>query len=138
VGGGFAGAGGGSGAGAPGAGAPGIAGADAGAVAVAAGLADWDADGAVVFREFAGGVDPAPGPAQSTVVTLGGEEEPVAQRQPGPAGGALGAVRAAPAAGGGVDVDELVRRLYDPLSAQIKAELRLDRERAGFLTDLRH
>jgi hypothetical protein len=35
-------------------------------------------------------------------------------------------------------VDELVRRLYDPLSARIKAELRLDRERWGQLTDLRH
>jgi hypothetical protein len=31
-----------------------------------------------------------------------------------------------------------VRRLYDPLSARLKDELRLDRERAGFLTDLRH
>ena len=34
-------------------------------------------------------------------------------------------------------MDELVRRLFDPLSARLKAELRLDRERAGLVTDLR-
>ncbi len=33
--------------------------------------------------------------------------------------------------------DELVRRLFDPLAARLKAELRLDRERAGLITDLR-
>jgi hypothetical protein len=50
---------------------------------------------------------------------------------------------AAPAAGpgaaptSGAALDELVRRLYDPLSARLKDELRLDRERAGVITDLR-
>jgi hypothetical protein len=34
-------------------------------------------------------------------------------------------------------MDELVRRLFDPLAARLKAELRLDRERAGLITDLR-
>jgi hypothetical protein len=33
--------------------------------------------------------------------------------------------------------DELVRTLFDPLAARLKAELRLDRERAGVVTDLR-
>ena len=33
--------------------------------------------------------------------------------------------------------DELARRLFDPLVARIKAELRQDRERAGYVTDLR-
>jgi len=33
-------------------------------------------------------------------------------------------------------MDELVRQLFDPLCARLKAELRLDRERAGLLTDL--
>jgi hypothetical protein len=47
------------------------------------------------------------------------------------------AAAAAPGAAAGPDVDELVRRLYEPLAARIKAELRLDRERAGVLTDLR-
>jgi hypothetical protein len=36
------------------------------------------------------------------------------------------------------DLDELARRLFDPLSARLRAELRLDRERAGVVTDLRH
>lgn len=39
-----------------------------------------------------------------------------------------------PAPGG--DVDELVNRLYDPLAARLRAELWLDRERAGVLMDL--
>ena len=39
-----------------------------------------------------------------------------------------------PAAAG--DVDELVNRLYDPLAARLRAELWLDRERAGVLMDL--
>jgi hypothetical protein len=33
------------------------------------------------------------------------------------------------------DLDELARRLYEPLSARIRAELWLDRERAGLLTE---
>ena len=48
----------------------------------------------------------------------------------GQATGAAGALAAA-------STDELVRRLFDPLAARLKAELRLDRERAGFVTDLR-
>jgi hypothetical protein len=53
----------------------------------------------------------------------------------GAAAGAAGA--AAQAAGAAPSTDELVRRLFDPLAARLKAELRLDRERAGFVTDLR-
>jgi hypothetical protein len=36
------------------------------------------------------------------------------------------------------DVDALVRKLYDPIARKLKAELRLDRERAGYGLDLRH
>ena len=46
----------------------------------------------------------------------------------------------APAAGPGgpsPDVDELARRLYDPLAARLRAELWLDRERAGLVADSR-
>ena len=45
----------------------------------------------------------------------------------------------APAAGSGgvTDVDALVGKLYDPLVRRLKAELRLDRERAGHVLDLR-
>jgi hypothetical protein len=48
---------------------------------------------------------------------------------------------AAPAAdgqgGGNQDLDALAGRLYERLLGRLKAELRLDRERAGMLTDLR-
>jgi hypothetical protein len=37
----------------------------------------------------------------------------------------------------GPPLDELARQLFDPLVARLKAELRLDRERAGLLTDMR-
>jgi hypothetical protein len=37
---------------------------------------------------------------------------------------------------GGIDLDELARRLYGRMSQKLRAELRLDRERAGFLSDL--
>ena len=45
----------------------------------------------------------------------------------------------APSAPGPVSppLDELARQLFGPLTARLKAELRLDRERAGLLTDLR-
>jgi hypothetical protein len=53
------------------------------------------------------------------------------------------AVTSAPAAAGaggpaaaGTDVDELVNRVYDALAARLRAELWLDRERAGTLMDL--
>jgi hypothetical protein len=66
--------------------------------------------------------------------------EPVAAP---PADAATAAAPATAAAGAtaapsGAALDELVRRLYDPLSARLKDELRLDRERAGLITDLRH
>jgi hypothetical protein len=43
-----------------------------------------------------------------------------------------------PAAGGApfVDLDEMARRLYEPLTARLRAELWLDRERAGVTSDL--
>lgn len=62
---------------------------------------------------------------------------PAAQEQP--AGGA--AAPAAAQAGGGApattNIQELVNQIYDPLAARIRAELWLDRERAGVLMDLR-
>ena len=51
--------------------------------------------------------------------------------------GAVGQAAGAAGALAGASTDELVRRLFDPLAARLKAELRLDRERAGFVTDLR-
>ncbi|MGH3754337.1 MAG: hypothetical protein ACRDRP_16890 [Pseudonocardiaceae bacterium] len=54
--------------------------------------------------------------------------------QPSAAGGP--ATPATPAGGG--TPDELVKKLFDPLLRRLKAELRLERERRGVLTDLRH
>ena len=58
----------------------------------------------------------------------------------GAAGAAAGAAGAAAAGAAGAlptNLDELARRLFDPLAARLKAELWLDRERAGMVTDLR-
>ncbi|WP_254666897.1 hypothetical protein [Streptomyces sp. WMMB 714] len=136
--------------------------ADAGAVAVAAGVAQRMADGSVVFRSPSlqrdvdpdapatdaaaeppppsdvpdDPVDPPPEPEP--------EPEPVSDSDPGPAGrpgpsDAHGPPGSPGGPGGAPKVtDELVRALFAPLSRMLKAELRLDRERAGFLIDTRH
>ncbi|MGY0236129.1 hypothetical protein [Longispora urticae] len=44
----------------------------------------------------------------------------------------------APATGDGAPQEELLKKLFDPLLRRLKAELRLDRDRRGSLTDLRH
>ncbi|MEV6524721.1 hypothetical protein AB0M43_22455 [Longispora sp. NPDC051575] len=44
----------------------------------------------------------------------------------------------APATGDGAPQEELLKKLFDPLLRRLKAELRLDRDRRGALTDLRH
>lgn len=57
----------------------------------------------------------------------------------GPVGSALGSV--ASSVGGHkadeTDMDELAGKLYDRIRSRLKTELLVDRERAGFLTDLR-
>ncbi|MEU2672945.1 hypothetical protein ABZ622_29625 [Streptomyces sp. NPDC007164] len=119
----------------------------AGSAAVAAGVAQRAADGSVVFgapppsysapvvqRETESEEPPPPDPPQDAA--------PEAEPEPGPtaeAHGAPGAPGAAPAHGGApVVTDELVRALYAPLSRLFKADLRLERERAGFLINTRH
>ena len=86
------------------------AGPDPAAAALAAGVAQRDADGSLVF------------PAAPAVPEL----PTVVQR-----------AAAGPPATTPTDVEELARRLFEPLCAHLKAELRLDRERAGLVTDLR-
>lgn len=80
--------------------------------------------------------DPASvsGPATDPVPDGGGESEPAGTggAPPSPAGAAPGK------AGTPVVTDELVRALYAPLSRLFKADLRLERERAGFLINTRH
>ncbi|MFI1252463.1 hypothetical protein ACH4U6_01480 [Streptomyces netropsis] len=134
---------------------------DAGAVAVAAGVAQRMADGSVVFRASRSlpavqREATASGPAPSETPPLGpGPPPEPPPPEPGPEpsppdGGTDGQALGAPATTGLSDgkgtpqgtapavTDELVRALFAPLSRLLKAELRLERERAGFLIDTRH
>jgi hypothetical protein len=62
-------------------------------------------------------------------------EAPAEEPSSNPAGG--GASPPAQQSGkGGDDIDDLSRRLYDRIRDRLKAELYLDRERAGQLNDL--
>lgn len=99
---------------------------DAGAVAVASGVAQRHADGSVVFDAPA-------------------DDEPV-QREAadGGSGSSAGGAGSAGAAGSpgaaaasGAELDELAKRLYGRMRLLLKQELRHDRERAGSLTRTR-
>jgi hypothetical protein len=106
--------------------------------ALASGAGRLAADGSVVFRDPAG-----PAPALGPDVGLdglgrGGPAETVAA---GPAAGPPTGPSPAPppaASSQAGDLDELAGRLYDRIRGRLKAELRLDRERIGQLSDLRH
>ncbi|MEU3654792.1 hypothetical protein AB0E67_18635 [Streptomyces sp. NPDC032161] len=140
----------------------------AGSVAVAAGVAQRMADGSVVFGAPASTYTPSTHtsstytpPAYSAPVVqreTESEEPPPPEPEPGPApdpepepepapepvgttaGGPAppGSHPPAPVGAPPVVTDELVRALYPPLSRLLKAELRLERERAGFLINTRH
>ncbi|EST32452.1 hypothetical protein [Streptomyces niveus] len=131
----------------------------AGAFAVAAGVAQRMPDGSVVFGSSSAPpsshspgtsrpvvqrdaeLSEEPPPTDSEPET-GSEPEPDPVDESGaPAATGAGAgPAAAPARPGGTPVvtDELVRALYAPLSRLLKADLRLERERAGFLINTRH
>ncbi|MFE3248644.1 hypothetical protein [Streptomyces sp. NPDC059209] len=79
---------------------------------------------------------PPPDPAPDSAPVSHGEAEPEPAREgdaPPPSAGAVPGKAGAP-----VVTDELVRALYAPLSRLFKADLRLERERAGFLINTRH
>ncbi|WP_026212137.1 hypothetical protein [Longispora albida] len=57
-------------------------------------------------------------------------ETAAASQAPASAGGG-------PGGGAGGDPDELLKKLFDPLLRRLRAELRLDRDRRGTVTDLR-
>ncbi|WP_111765074.1 hypothetical protein [Nakamurella deserti] len=125
-----------------------------GAAAVARGIARPDGPASVVFAppttdrptppppgvsvplvQRASDGAPPDGPAP-VVARDGAAPEPGAAAAP--AGGAAGGGSAATAAPAALptDLDELARRLFDPLTARLRAELWLDRERAGLSLDL--
>jgi hypothetical protein len=125
---------------------------DAGSVAVAAGVAQRLADGSVVFgnpsviQRETGTTEPPPPDPPPEVESV---PEPEPEPDPGPGGefpdartdpGAAATAGAGGGAGGNSPpvTDELVRALYAPLSRLLKADLRLERERAGFLINTRH
>ena len=108
----------------------------------AAGGAADQASGAV--GDAASAAQGAVGGAGEAVSTAaGGAQAAAGDAISGAAGavaGAVGSVGGAAAGAAGAlptDLDELARRLFDPLSARLKSELWLDRERAGMVTDLR-
>jgi len=101
--------------------------------AVAAGVASADGPNSVVF-------DPPPG--SPAPVQRDGEDSadvgvPAAVSDPAPVAAAPATAASAPSAAAPPDLDDLARRLFEPLSARLKTELWLDRERAGHLTDVR-
>ena len=71
-------------------------------------------------------VESSPAPDGSPAVA------PPAASSAGPAGPAASA-----APMNSSELEEMARRLYEPLSARFRAELWQDRERSGLLTDLR-
>ncbi|NUU21232.1 MAG: hypothetical protein HOV68_06915, partial [Streptomycetaceae bacterium] len=132
---------------------------NAGDVAVASGVGRRAADGSVVFnhlmvqRDEAGetGMTPEPPPEPAVFDPAGmpttdtqvpaqpPDEAPPGEPPPGPASPADDHAPGHPDDGKPpVVTDELVRALYPPLSRMIRADLRLERERAGFLIDTRH
>jgi len=74
---------------------------------------------------------PPPGAAPSAVDT---SPSTLPDARPGAAASSA----SGPAATAGGTPEELLAKLFDPLLRRLKAELRLDRERRGSLTDLRH
>ncbi len=127
---------------------------DAGSAALAAGVAQRAMDGSVVFGPpshlpapahpvpVQRATDPVPDPAPAPDPPPAPAADPVPPA-PAPPNGGSGPAPAAPVgpqeAGSAHHVDdELVRALFPRLSRLLKAELRLDRERAGFLITTRH
>jgi hypothetical protein len=110
---------------------------DPGEVAVAAGVAQRQLDGSVVFR--AASAD-QPDEASVAPTELATVERTVAAAPPVSAEATAAPAPTAsagptpPAAAPTADLDELARRLYGRLRVMLKHELRLDRERAGLLT----
>jgi hypothetical protein len=114
---------------------------DAGAVAIAAGVAQRHADGSVVFASPA--LDPSEPPpdlSDGPAVQRATDTTPATDNAtpPPPAPPAPGSTAPGTTAGhagaNSAELDELAKRLYGRLRVMLKHELRLDRERAGVLT----
>lgn len=91
-----------------------------------------------------GGDHPAGGFTELVIQRQSEDDAPVPESPAPPTGGTTESATAAPQAPSapmvlpsGRDLDELAERLYEPLSARLRAELWLDRERSGLMVDLR-
>jgi hypothetical protein len=119
--------------------------------ALASGVAVADGAGGLVFPaglDAGDDIPGTPGPpgTPSTPSTPGPSGPPAlivqrAAEAPPPAGPggttAAPAPTGPPAPAGSGNLDDLAAKLYDRIRGRLKAELRLDRERAGLVTDLR-
>lgn len=89
----------------------------------------------VVLQRDTDGPPPQPPAAPATE-----SGEPEAAAFPAPAAAMSATVASSPLQGGrptGAQLEELAQLLYEPISARIRAELWLDRERAGLMVNLR-
>lgn len=80
----------------------------------------------------------ADGGSTSVQLQSAGESAPTASEPAGDTSSTTPVSSTAPPAGAAptpVDLDEMARRLYEPLSARLRAELWLDRERAGVMSN---
>ena len=97
------------------------------AAALSTGLARLDADGAVVFTALA---PPAPQPAAPPTPTPTIQRTTVTSPSPPTTGTEA---KPKPSTPTSAELDELAARLYDRIRTRMKAELRVDRERAGLV-----
>ena len=115
------------------------------AVAVARGLATLEPDGSVVFAPPPDdvGATSAVAASSASFVQRVPEALSAAPAAPSPPaaepGPAVPALPSPAAAGAGLDneqLDQLAKQLWDRVRERLRAELRLDRERSGRVTDL--
>lgn len=108
-------------------------------MAVAAGIAQREADGSVTFapppdvqRAPAGASGGPPPPTVQTALAAPAPPEPTPT--PTPAEGAA----PPPAAPSGEELEQLAIKLYPRIARQLRIELTRERDRRGTLTDFRH
>ena len=113
-------------------------GADPAQAAIAAGVARDGGGGSVVFDPPAGyrsaGAGPSVQRAEEVEPSALEPSQPWSANVEPPAGG-LSPAALNPAALSPADLEELAARLFDPLVSRLRAELALDRERAGISTN---
>ena len=115
---------------------------NAGAAAVEAGIAHWDADGSVVFHAPPDEAEvqrqweapPPPAPAPGSTPAPGTTSSPASEA---PVVVDAAAAAAQPQWPGGLDWEELVHRLHEEIRWQLRAELRQDADRFGFGSGIR-